>query len=130
SGSFNLLAAGSTNSSGLLIGIDTSSVGSKSGTAQITLSSDGTGTSGFGTTSLGTQTVNISGTVYRLATASAHSPEPVTFANVHVGDSFATQALSITNTAANDGFSEGLNASIGSATGNANAGGSFGSLLA
>ena len=73
------------------------------------------------------QTLSISGAAYRLAAPSAHTPEPVSFGNVHVGAA-ATQALSITNTAANDGFSEKLDASLGGATGNATASGSF-SLL-
>ncbi len=115
-GSFSLLAAGATNSTALAVGIDTSSAGAKSGTAIITLTSNGAGTSDLGTTALGTQTVNVSGDVYRLASASAHSPEPILFANRHVGAA-ATQALSLTNTAANDGFSERLNATIGGATG-------------
>ena len=46
------------------------------------------------------------------------------FGNVHVGAA-ATQALSITNTALADGFSEKLDASLGGATGNATASGSF-----
>ena len=39
------------------------------------------------------------------------SPEPVVFSNRHLGDA-ASQALSLTNTAANDGFSESLNAAF------------------
>jgi hypothetical protein len=88
-------------------------VGAKSGTATITLTSDGSGTSGLANTALASQTVNVSGTVYRLAAASA--PAPVNFGIVHVGDTPA-QAISITNSAANDGFSEKLDASIGGAT--------------
>jgi hypothetical protein len=127
-GSFTLLGAGSTDSTSLVVGLDTSTVGNKSGTATITLTSDGSGTSGLGTTSLTPQTVNVSGAVYRLASASAHTPEPVSFGNVHVGD-IKTQALTIQNTAANDNFSEKLNASIGSATAGITATGSF-NLLA
>ncbi|MBX9606134.1 MAG: choice-of-anchor D domain-containing protein, partial [Gammaproteobacteria bacterium] len=127
-GSFSLLAAGGTNASALAVGIDTSSAGHKTGTATITLTSNGEGTSGLGTTALGTQTVNVSGDVYRLAEASAHTPEPVVFANRHVGAA-ATQALSLTNTAANDGFSERLNASIGAGTGDVSTNGGSFSLL-
>ncbi|MCC6709278.1 MAG: choice-of-anchor D domain-containing protein, partial [Gammaproteobacteria bacterium] len=114
-GSFSLLNAGATDSSSLAVGIDTASAGHKTGTATITLTSNGAGTSDLGSTALGAQTVNVSGDVFRLATASAHTPEPVVFANRHVGDG-ASQALSLTNTAANDGFSERLNASIGGVT--------------
>ncbi|MGE0860556.1 MAG: choice-of-anchor D domain-containing protein, partial [Gammaproteobacteria bacterium] len=127
-GSFSLLTAGATNSTALEVGIDTSSAGHKVGTATITLTSNGAGTSELGTTALGTQTVNVSGDVYRLASPSAHSPEPVVFANRHVGAA-ATQALSLTNTAANDGFSERLNATIGGATGNVSTNGGSFSLL-
>ncbi|MBK8958727.1 MAG: choice-of-anchor D domain-containing protein [Proteobacteria bacterium] len=129
-GSFALLAAGASDNASLAVGIDTATAGHKAGTATITLTSNGAGTSGLGTTALGTQTVNVSGDVFRLASASAHTPEPVVFANRHVGDG-ASQALSLTNTAANDGFSERLNASIGGATGNATSNnGSFALLSA
>src|SRR5207237_1881265 len=118
------------NSSGRTVRVtNTGTVGSKSGTATITLTSDGTGTSGLGTTSLTAQTVNVSGTVYRLASASAHTPEPVTLGNFHVGDT-ANTALTLSNTAANDGFSEKLNASLGAATGDAVVSGSFNLLAA
>ncbi|MGE0432709.1 MAG: choice-of-anchor D domain-containing protein [Planctomycetota bacterium] len=129
-GSFGLLAAGASNGTALAVGIDTSSAGAKSGTATITLTSNGAGTSELGTTALGTQTVNVSGNVFRFAEASAHSPEPIVFANRHVG-SAASQALTLSNLAAADGFSESLDASIGGATGNATTnGGSFGLLAA
>jgi hypothetical protein len=126
SGSFSLLAAGSA-SSALQVGIDTTSAGAKSGTATITLASDGSGTSGFTALALASQNVAVSGNVYRLASASSVTPSPVTLANQRVGGSL-TQALTLTNTAAVDGFSESLNATI-SASGAATASGSF-SLLA
>jgi hypothetical protein len=126
-GSFSVLAAGQTNNT-LFVGVDTSSAGAKSGIATITLASDGNGTSGFGALGIGTQTVNVSGSVYRLASASAATPNPVLLANQRIGGTL-TQSLSLTNTAAADGFSEGLNASI-IASGNATAGGSFSVLAA
>jgi hypothetical protein len=75
-GSFNLLAAGNTDNTSLLVGLDTSSAGARSGTATLTLASDGTGSSGLGTFGLGTQTVTVNGSVYRLASASAASAQP------------------------------------------------------
>jgi len=123
-GSFSL-AAGSTDNSSLIVGLDTSSAGAKTGTATIGLTSDGTGTSGLANTTLASQTVNISGNVFRLAAASAHSPEPIAFGNFHVGDMAPSQKISLTNTAATDGFSENLDASIGSATGGVTANGAF-----
>src|SRR6266851_4176278 len=115
------------SSTSLVVGLNTTTAGAKSGTATITLASDGTGTSGLGLTALPAQTVTVSGNVFRLAAPSAHTPEPVTLANVHVGDT-AQRALSLTNQAANDGFSEKLNASVGGATTGVTATGSF-SLL-
>jgi len=78
----------------------------------------------LGTTAIGTQTVNISGAVYNYATASAAAPDPVNFADRHVGD-VLSQALSIENAGTVDGFTEKLDASIGGATGAASASGSF-----
>ena len=119
-GSFSLLAAGATDSTHLVVGLDTSSDGDKSGTATITLMSDGTGVDGLGITAIGTQTVNISGAVYNYATASAAAPNPVNFADRHVGD-VLSQALSIGNIGTVDAFTEKLDASIGGATGAASA---------
>jgi hypothetical protein len=62
------------------------------------------------------QTLAITGSAYRYAVPSAASPATITFGNLHVGAT-ASQVLTLTNEAANDGFSESLNASIGSATG-------------
>jgi hypothetical protein len=100
------------------------------GAVIVNFASDGTGTSGLGLTTLPSQSVGVSGTiettgsVFRLASASPATPNPVNFGNVRVGTS-ATQALTIGNTAANDGFSEKLNASIGGATAGVTAAGSF-----
>ena len=75
------------------------------------------------------QILQFTGAAYRFANPTAHAPEPVNFGIVHVGDA-VQQALSITNNVPNDGFSERLNASIGSPTGAATTnGGSFTALL-
>jgi len=126
-GSFDNLAAGSTDNSSLSVGIDTSTAGSKSGTATISLASDGSGTSGLGTSSLGSQSVDVTGAVYRLANVGLVSV-PVDFGIVRVGES-ASQNLTVSNTAPADGFSEALNVSVASTTGDAGAAGSI-SLLA
>lgn len=129
-GSFSLLAPGATNNSSLAVGINTATAGNKSGTATITLASDGTGSSGNGQTPLPSQTVNVTGSVFRLASTSAHTPEPVNFGILHVGDPMPSQLLTLTNLAANDGFSERLNATIGTATGDATTNsGSFNGLV-
>ena len=133
SGAFTLLAPQAINNSSLIVGLggsaNTATAGAKSGTATITLASDGTGTSGFTASGIGSQTVNIAGSVFRLASASGHTPEPITLANVREGGTFGTQALTLQNTAANDGYSEKLNASISPTSGSASASGAF-TLLA
>ena len=116
SGSISGLSAGSTNGSSMIVGLNTSAVGTVIGTATVLLQSDGTGTSGLGTSDLPSQDVGVSGiittaNVWRLASASPHTPEPVDFGNVRIG-SVQTQALTIQNTAPNDGWSEKLNGNI------------------
>jgi hypothetical protein len=127
SGSINNLAPQGTDNTSMQVALDTSSAGARSGTATVVLASDGTNTSGFAPTALPSQTVNVSGNVYRLASPSAHSPEPVNLGVVHVGET-ATRALTISNTAANDTFSEKLDAAFGGATGDATASGSIDNL--
>ena len=117
SGSFSLLAPGATNSLSLVVGISTAAAGNKNGTATISLESDGSGSSELGMTSLTSQTVDVTGSVFRLASPSAHTPDPVNFGNFHVGATAPSQALSITNNVPADGFSEDLDGSIGSPTG-------------
>jgi hypothetical protein len=113
----------------LSVGISTASAGSKNGSATISLNSNGTGSSDLGLTPLTPQTVTVTGAAYRYAAPSAHSPEPVAFGNIHVGATAPTQLLTLSNQAANDGFSESLNASIGGATGGVTTnGGSFNAL--
>jgi hypothetical protein len=133
SGSISGLAAGSTNNSSMVVGLNTSAAGTVTGTASVLLQSDGSGTSGLGITNLPSQDVGVSGIittayVWRLASAGPHSPEPVNFGNVRIG-SLQMQTLSIQNTAPDDGWSEKLNGSIGSASGNISVAGSF-NLLA
>ncbi len=128
-GTISLLAAGSTDSNAMSVGLNTSAVGSKTGSVAVNFTSDGTGTSGLGSTPLTTQSVSVTSAVYGYA-ATSLSPNPVTFANVHVGTT-ESQALSISNTAANDGYHEGLDASFGSTVGAASAnGGSIVNLAA
>jgi hypothetical protein len=129
-GAVSGLGAGSSNSSSMTVGLNTAAAGGVNGAVIVNFASDGAGTSGLGLTTLPSQSVGVSGTiettgsVFRLASASPATPNPVNFGNVRVGTS-ATQALTIGNTAANDGFSEKLNASIGGATAGVTAAGSF-----
>ncbi len=113
-GAISLLAAGATNSSGIVVGLGTASAGAQAGTVGLDYFSDGAGTDGKGTTSIGTGSVTVTGAVYREATASASAPStPLVF---HVGGSGAVP-ITVANTAANDGYSEALIASVGTTSG-------------
>ena len=128
-GSISLLSPGDTNSTSLLVGLNTATVGAKAGTVTVALTSNGAGTSLLGTTALASQVVTVNaGSIFRFA-APGVIGSSVTLANVHVGDTFGTSALSITNSAANDGFSEGLNAATANLTGDASAAGAITNLL-
>ncbi|MEY3287774.1 MAG: hypothetical protein RLZZ419_16 [Pseudomonadota bacterium] len=114
SGSFNGLAAGSTNNNQLKVGVNTTSAGHKTGIATIGLVSNGKGTSDLGNTTLASQEVNVSGNVYRMATGLTAAT--VNLAAQHVGGS-ASQTLAVSNNTVNDDYSEKLDASFGNATG-------------
>ena len=105
SGSFVGLAAGATDTADIKVGLDTSTGGAKSGTASLNLVSVAPNGA---TASAGTQTVQISGAVYREAAASI---APVSLV-LHVGDT-GTVTLAVANSAAADGFSENLIATLG-----------------
>ena len=63
-----LLGAGQTDASGLSVGLSGTGVaGLKSGSARVDYVTDGTGTSGLGLLGVGSETVSVSGKVYRLA---------------------------------------------------------------
>lgn len=81
--------------------IDTTSAGAKSGNAIVDFKSDGTAVAGGTVTDLGNTNVAVSGS----ASAS------VDIGSGRVGGNLAG-ALSVTHTAAPDGFSEKLNATI------------------
>jgi hypothetical protein len=114
-GSGSGVAGGATNSSALTVGIDTTSSGAKTGTVTLQYASNGTGSSGLGTTTLNTQTVNVTGNVYQAA-AGAIVTAPLNFGVVQVGQT-VTQNLVVQNTATGaSGFVEDLNAAFGSST--------------
>ncbi len=120
--SFTGLIAGSTDSSSVAIGLKTTQDGVRGGTGVLTLSSDGAGVDGLGTTILTTQTIAATGTLYNYATASTATQ--VNLGKHHIGDTIS-QVLNVTNTGTADGFTENLDASLGGATGAATANGSF-----
>ena len=114
-GAINLLAGGSNNAAAMSVGVSNGSAGHKSGTVTLNYVSDGAGTSGLGTTSAGSQVITVSGDVYRVAQGDT-TPLNVNFINRRVGTA-ASQTLTIQNLAANDGFSEKLDAAFGAPTG-------------
>ena len=114
SGSFNALAPGGT-STGLQVGLNTSTAGNKSGSATVSGVSDITA---FGscapncTLNLAPQTVNVSGAVYREATVATTSITPPIALFARVGGAAPSSNIAITNTSV-DGFTEGLNVTRG-----------------
>jgi len=125
SGLFNLLGAQSTNSVDLIVGIDTSSAGAKSGSIDFGFESDGAGTSGLGKTALAGDSVVVQGNVYQVAVASVDST-PIDFGIVHVGDVVALQNIAVANTAPvaalNDVLTGGVSSVDGPFTGSGNLG--------
>ena len=126
SGSFSGLAVGG-NSTALVIGVGTTTAGTKTGSAIYTFASQASNGSGLGTTALAPQTVSVSGAVYNFATGSG-LPATVDLGIVHVGD-VVTDTLTVSNTAAaTGGFTESLNAAFGTLTGALNGSGAVGGL--
>ena len=123
SGAVSGLAAGATDATDVSVGLDTSQAGAITGAVTLNFASD----LGNGITvpALPSQTVTVSGNVYREA-AGAISPSQ---AIVHVGDP-GTEALVISNTDPADGFSEGLRASLVSSSGAISASGGSTGLIA
>ena len=128
-GSLTLLGPGASNTGALAVGISTSSAGSKNGTATVNLASDGTGTSGLGTTPLSAQTVSVTGSVYRLAQGVLPAGTVIDFGIVHVAET-AQRQVTVNNAAPADGFSESLDGNFSGMTGEVTAAGSVSGLAA
>lgn len=114
-GSFNLLNPGSTNNSSLQVGMNTSSAGSKNGTATLGFVSDASNIGNCAPNcqlTLASQNVNVTGAVYRLANPTL-SGSPVNLV-ARVGDASPTATLGVTNTSP-DAFTERLDASFNGA---------------
>ena len=117
SGAITQLPPGSTDNSSLVVGLSTASAGKQTGQGTVALQSDATtaGCAGAGCiTPLPTQTIDLQANVFRLATGSAASPQDIGAARVGIGS--LSGNLSVTNTAANDGSSENLDAAISATT--------------
>ena len=118
SGTISKLAPGATDATDLSVGLNTSTSGLVAGLVAVGFKSN----SGSGVTApLPGQTVEVSGAVYQPGTASI---APVT---AYVG-SQGTQALSIANTDAADGYSENLIATVVGTTGGVTASGTTGDI--
>ena len=127
SGAIDLLAAGSTDSTALSLGLaNTATAGTQTGTVTLNFASNGEGTSGLGITTLLSQEVTVTADVFRLAQGSVQT-DPVSFV-ARVGDA-VSQSMSVSNTALADGFSEDLDVTA-SATGNASVSGAISALTA
>lgn len=108
-GRFTGLAPGAHDRSDLVVALDTSTAGAKTGSVVVGFASD----SGHATTALPSQTIAISGSVFREASGSIAVSQNLI---VHVGDT-VSQSIGVTNTAVSDGYSESLIASIASQSG-------------
>ena len=109
SGSFSGVAPGGSGT-GITVGLNTGTVGVRSGTVVLGFTSDA-GTAG--TTPLASQTVTVTGTAYREAAATLLPLTEI----VHVGDA-GSVTLPVTNSDPADGYSENLIAALIGVTGN------------
>jgi hypothetical protein len=129
-GSFNLLAPGATDATSLQVGMNTSNSGAISGTATIAFVSDANNVGNCAPNcqlNLASQTVNVTGNVYRLANPQLNTAG-VSLA-ARVGDVGPMGAISVTNSSP-DVFTEGLKASLGATPGGFSGSGSIGNLAA
>jgi hypothetical protein len=101
------------------VGLNTGTAGSITGTAIINLYSDGTGLDAAGKSSIGTQVVNVTGSVYGTAVAQLGTTT-LNFGVLHVGDAaaLATQTLTLGN-AATGALTDFLTGGFGAITGSA-----------
>ena len=112
----NLAQGGSSGAISVGINNATAIAGANTGTVTIDLASNGSTTSGLATLSLGSASVNVSGTGYNVATGSA-TPTPINLGNFHVGGAApASQNLAVANQAP-AAFSEQLGIQSANATG-------------
>jgi hypothetical protein len=126
-GTLSELKAGSTNTA-LVIGLASGVAGVETGSTTLALVSDGSTIDTLGTTSLASQTIAVSGTLFNYATASI-TPRPISFGQAHVGATLA-QYLDIDNAAAAGAFSENLDAKFSGTSTDLTATGSVSGLAA
>ncbi len=121
------IAGGASNSSAMSVGVNTSNAGLQTGKVTLNYVSNGTGTSDLGNTSVGSQTIDVSGNVYQKAAGLAQSPAQV--ANQRIGGNNTTALTVSNNTTFGTGYVEDLNASVGGTLG-ATASGSLSKIIA
>ena len=122
----NLVAGATTNNTSLVVGLGgTGTAGAKSGTVIIDLASNGSN-SGLANTSLDSQSIGVSGSVYQ--TASALAVAPVNFGIVHVGDSASRNMAVANNAGVVAGFNDTLQALASGAGAGFASSGNFGGL--
>jgi hypothetical protein len=125
SGSVTGLAQGASNSTGITVGLNTGTAGTLSGSATVGFQTQAINNSGLGTASVGSQTVDLTGTAYALAQASVQPASPISLGNARIGGTLS-QDLTVTNSGANTGgFTETLSGNVGGNTGSATSTGSF-----
>lgn len=125
-GSVNAIAGGASSTGTLLVGLGSGlSAGIRTGTATLALFSNAVNSSGLSQQAVGSQAVTITGTVWNPAAVNLLSA--VSLGNVRVGGAFGTSALTITNTAASDSYTEVLGAT-GSTSGLATLSGAVSAL--
>ena len=95
------------------VGISDTAAGHKSGSVPVNFTLLAAAGSGLSNTGAGTQTVQMTGDVYGYAVANTLGT-PVPLGNIHAGDSFVAQNVSVQNVAPNTGYYENLEAAAGS----------------
>ena len=120
-GSVSGLGAGQSDTSDLALTLATNTAGAVSGTGTFTLSTDGAGTDGGAPLSLGTQTVSASGAVFAYA-APTLSTATLNFGAARVGDTVASQVLTIGDGSAASAYQESLDYALNAAGGFAGGG--------
>ncbi|MGH7102870.1 MAG: beta strand repeat-containing protein, partial [Acetobacteraceae bacterium] len=119
-GTTSLIAAGSTDNSAITVGVNGNTAGVETGHVTLGLVSNGSGTSGLGTTSLPQQSVTVTGTGYNLAQSNAIGP--INLGVLHVGSGIVSQGITVANVGPTGSYTEGLDSSFGTY---ANSGGSL-----
>ncbi|HEY0776769.1 MAG TPA: choice-of-anchor D domain-containing protein [Gemmatirosa sp.] len=130
SGSITLLAPGATNTSALKVGLGTSTAGSFSGSATLTLVSDASNIGGCGSNcqmTLASQTVGVTGKVYTAAIGQVNTTA-VDFGIVHVGDAVTARGLGVANGAAVTALNDVLRGGVSTSSAGFTAAGSVGAL--